>query len=172
MNFTEPLESCCCPVQKYLPRIAELAWQLSKYLWRGSVNFKINSRLFTIIYKLINDDFKTRDFSPFIETVLSLKKKNWFNQCKPTQSNILFLKILRGTYHRSWIERLWHVLYASSMCIFIIFYYVCHFGALTKKSLKCAALNAAAVLTDCMYYYILCNCVSCVMDANIVESAH
>ena len=46
-----------------------------------------------------------------------------------------------------------HVLYAS-MCTFIIFYYVCHFGAHTqKKSLKCAALNAAAVLTDCTTTY-------------------
>ena len=105
---------------------------------------------------------------PLIETVL----KTDSTSPNPYKSNILFLKNLSWTYHRSWIERLWHVLYASSMCTFIIFYYVCHFGAHTKKSLKCAALNAAAVLTDCMYYYILCNCVSCVMDANIVESAH
>ena len=50
LKLTEPLQSCCCPVKKYLPRMAELAWQLCRYLWRGSVNFKINSRpLFTII---------------------------------------------------------------------------------------------------------------------------
>ena len=72
LKLTEPLQSCCCPVQKYLPRLAELAWQLSRYLWRGSVNFKINSRpLFTIIFKLKNDNFKTRDFSPLIERVLT-----------------------------------------------------------------------------------------------------
>ena len=41
LKFTEPLQSCCCPVQKYLPGMAELARQLSRYLWRGSVNFKI-----------------------------------------------------------------------------------------------------------------------------------
>ena len=36
------------------------------------MNFKINSRpLFTIIFKLKNDNFKTRDFSPLIERVLS-----------------------------------------------------------------------------------------------------
>ena len=36
------------------------------------MNFKINSRpLFTIISKLKNDDFKTRDFSPLIERVLA-----------------------------------------------------------------------------------------------------
>ena len=72
LKLTEPLQSCCCPVQKYLPRLAELAWQLSRYLWRGSVNFKINSRpLFTIIFKLKNDNFMTRDFSLLIEWVLT-----------------------------------------------------------------------------------------------------
>ena len=70
--MTELLQSCCCSVQKYLPRMAELAWQLSRYLWRGSVNFKINSRpLFTIILKLKNYNFKTRDFSPLTERVLA-----------------------------------------------------------------------------------------------------
>ena len=32
LKLTELLQSCCCPVQKYLPRMAELAWQLSRYL--------------------------------------------------------------------------------------------------------------------------------------------
>ena len=72
LKLTEPLQSCCCPVQKYLPRMAELAWQLSRNLWRGSVNFKINSTpLFTIIFKLKNVIFRTRDFSPLIPRVLS-----------------------------------------------------------------------------------------------------
>ena len=36
------------------------------------MNFKINSSpLFTIIFKLKNDNFKTRDFSPLIERVLA-----------------------------------------------------------------------------------------------------
>ena len=36
------------------------------------MNFKINSRpLFTIIFKLKKDNFKTRDFSPLIEKVLA-----------------------------------------------------------------------------------------------------
>ena len=36
------------------------------------MNFKINSGpLFTIIFKLINDNFKTRDFSLLIERVLA-----------------------------------------------------------------------------------------------------
>ena len=48
----QPLQSCCCPVQKNLPRKAELAWQVSRYLRRGQQNLKIkNSRpLFTIIF--------------------------------------------------------------------------------------------------------------------------
>ena len=72
LKLNEPLQSCCCPLQKYLPRMTELAWQLSRYLLRGSVTFKINSRpLFTIIFKLKNDNFKTRDFSPLIERVLA-----------------------------------------------------------------------------------------------------
>ena len=72
LKFTKPLQSCCCPVPKNLPIRAELAWQVRRYLWRGSVNFKINSRpLFTIIFKAKNVNFKTRDFSPLIEWVLA-----------------------------------------------------------------------------------------------------
>merc|ERR1712051_555931 len=72
LKLTEPLQSCCCPVQKNLPSRAELAWQVSRYLRRGSVNFKINCRpLFTIIFKLKNVNFRTRDFSPLIPRVLS-----------------------------------------------------------------------------------------------------
>ena len=53
LKLTEPLQSCCCPVQKNLPSRAELACEVSRYLWRGSVILKINSRpLFTIIFKL------------------------------------------------------------------------------------------------------------------------
>ena len=49
LKFTELLQSCCCPVQKNLPRKAELACQVS----RGSVNFKMKKSrpLFTIILK-------------------------------------------------------------------------------------------------------------------------
>ena len=32
LKFTEPLQSYCCPVQKNLPRKAELARQVSRYL--------------------------------------------------------------------------------------------------------------------------------------------
>ena len=41
LKFHVPLQSCCCPVQKNLPRKAELAWLVSRYLWRGTWNFKI-----------------------------------------------------------------------------------------------------------------------------------
>ena len=71
LKFTEPLQSCCCPVPKNLPIRAELAWQVSRYLWRGSMNFKINFRpLFTIIFKAKNVNFKTWDLSPLIEWLL------------------------------------------------------------------------------------------------------
>ena len=42
LKFTEPLQNCCCPVLKNLPRKAELAKQVSsRYLWRRLVNFKM-----------------------------------------------------------------------------------------------------------------------------------
>jgi hypothetical protein len=34
LKFHDGLQSCCCPVPKNLPRKAELAWQVSRYLWR------------------------------------------------------------------------------------------------------------------------------------------
>ena len=49
LKFTKPLQSCknICP-----ERLNWRAWQVSKYLWRGWVNLKDNSRpLFTIIFK-------------------------------------------------------------------------------------------------------------------------
>ena len=41
LKFSEPLQSCCCSIQKNLPIKAELPSQVSRYLWRGSLNFKI-----------------------------------------------------------------------------------------------------------------------------------
>ena len=65
------------PLQRYLLSCQANSAILGKYfctgqqqLWRGSVNFKINSRpVFTIIFKLKNDNFKSRDFSPLIKRV-------------------------------------------------------------------------------------------------------
>ena len=116
LKLTEPLQSCCCPVQKYLPRLAELAWQLSRYLWRGSVNFKINSRpLFTIIFKLKNDNFMTRDFSPLIEWVLTGVYNNaeitiysnremseQFLKHKQIETNNLDVETNRNKLEKSW----------------------------------------------------------------------
>jgi hypothetical protein len=39
LKFHKLLQSCCCPMQKCLPKKAELAWLVCRYLWRGS--FKI-----------------------------------------------------------------------------------------------------------------------------------
>ena len=53
LKLHDGLQSCCCPVQKNLPRKAELAWQVSRYLLRPPWNFKIffSRPLFTIIFK-------------------------------------------------------------------------------------------------------------------------
>jgi hypothetical protein len=48
LKFNDGLQSCCSPVQKNVPRKAELAWQVSRY-----------------------GNFNTRDFSPLIERVLA-----------------------------------------------------------------------------------------------------
>jgi hypothetical protein len=32
LKFHVPVQICCCPVQKNLPRRAELAWLVSRYL--------------------------------------------------------------------------------------------------------------------------------------------
>ena len=71
LKFTKPL-------QRYLLSCHANSAYLGRYfctgqqqLWRGSVNFKINSRpLSTIIFKLKNGNFMTRDFSPLIKRVL------------------------------------------------------------------------------------------------------
>ena len=50
-KFHDGLQSCCCPVQKNLPRKDELAWQVGRYHWRPPLNFKIffSKPLFTVI---------------------------------------------------------------------------------------------------------------------------
>ena len=40
LKLNEPLQSCCCPVQKNRPRKAELAWQVSKYSLKGLIQFQ------------------------------------------------------------------------------------------------------------------------------------
>ena len=112
LKFTEPLQSCCCPLPKKLPIRAELAWQVSRYLWRGSVNFKINSRpLFTIIFKLKNVNFRTRDFSPLIPRVLGGVSSNSILQ----SPNWIMLKIKRICTMSCQVTRLWLVTW--NLCI-------------------------------------------------------
>ena len=66
-------------------------------IWRGSVNFKINSRqFFKIIFKLKNYNFKTRDFSPLIERVLAgVKKTNFSAHCTFIKKWLIFTKLLK-----------------------------------------------------------------------------
>ena len=52
LKFTQPLQSCCCPVQKYVPRMAELAWQLSSYL---ILSKKMVISLLEILVHLLNE---------------------------------------------------------------------------------------------------------------------
>ena len=71
-RFHDGLQICCCPVQKHLPRMTELAWQLCQISLKGLSEFQNKFKTtFTIIFKLKNDNSKTRDFSPLIERVLA-----------------------------------------------------------------------------------------------------
>ena len=72
LKFTEPLQRYLLTCQANSALLGRFFCTGQQQLWRGSVNFKINSRpLFTIIFKLENVNFKTRDFSPLIEWVLA-----------------------------------------------------------------------------------------------------
>ena len=72
LKFTEPLQRYLLSCQANLAILGRYFCTGQQQVWRGSVNFKINSRpLFTIIFKLKNDNSKTRDFNPPIERVLN-----------------------------------------------------------------------------------------------------
>ena len=72
LKFTEPLQRYLLSCQANSAILGRYFCTGQQQIWRGSVNFKINSRpLFTIIFKLKNNNFKTRDFSPLIERVLT-----------------------------------------------------------------------------------------------------
>ena len=72
LKLTEPLQSCCCPVKIFCPEwpnwpgslagISEGAWSISK---------SILDHFLPSFFKLKNDNFKTRNFSPLIERVLA-----------------------------------------------------------------------------------------------------
>ena len=72
LKLTKPLQRYLLTCQANSALLGRFFCTGQQQLWRGSVNFKINSRpLFTIIFKLKNVNFKTRDFSPLIEWVLA-----------------------------------------------------------------------------------------------------
>ena len=72
LKLTEPLQRYLLSCQANSANLGRYFCTGQQQLWRGSVNFKINSRpLFTIIFKLKNGNFMTRDFSPLIKRVLA-----------------------------------------------------------------------------------------------------
>ncbi len=109
LKFYQPLQSCCCPVQKNLPRKAELAWQVSRYLRRGQQNFKIkNSRpLFTIIFSskmlVSRSEILVHLFQEF-QTVCSATTERW-NLLTGRPSTILAL-LLSGHLIFQWQVKL------------------------------------------------------------------
>ena len=72
LKLTEPLQRYLLSCQANSAFLGRYFCTGQQQLLRGSVNFKINSRpLFTIIFKLKNDNFKTRDFSLLIKRVIT-----------------------------------------------------------------------------------------------------
>ena len=72
LKLTEPLQRYLLSCQANSAILGRYFCTGQQQIWRGSVNFKINSRpLFTIIFKLKNDNFKTQDFIPLIERVIT-----------------------------------------------------------------------------------------------------
>ena len=63
-------QSCCCPVQKHLPRKAELALQVSS-ISKGARLILKKGTTFHHHFKVKKGNFKTQDFSPLIERVLA-----------------------------------------------------------------------------------------------------
>ena len=72
LKFTQPLQIYLLSCQANSANLGRYFCTGQHQLWRGSVNFKINSRpLLTIISNLKNGNFMTRDFSPLIKRVLA-----------------------------------------------------------------------------------------------------
>ena len=77
LKLTEPLQRYLLSCQANSANLGRYFCTGQQQLWRGSVNFKINSSpLFTIILKLKNGNFMTRDFCPLIKRVLA--GVSWF----------------------------------------------------------------------------------------------
>ena len=72
LKLTEPLQRYLLTCQANSALLGRFFCTGQQQLWRGSVKSKINSTpLFTIIFKLKNVNFKTREFNLLIEWVLA-----------------------------------------------------------------------------------------------------
>ena len=72
LKLTEPLQRYLLSCQANSAILGRYFCTGQQQLWRGSANFKVNSRpLITIIFKLKNGNFMTRYFSPLIKRVLT-----------------------------------------------------------------------------------------------------
>ena len=108
------------------------------------MNFKINSRpLFTIIFKLKNDNFKTRDFSPLIERVLAGVPSVYPAFPVPAalscQKEDDFLK-----YSFQQTHLIFHLHFANGKCYQVDFF--CLF-------LSFGPLNLMLCILDCCYWW-------------------
>jgi hypothetical protein len=69
---TSPFRVTAAQCKKNLPRKAELAWQVRRYLWKGLWNFKIFFLdHFSPSFLSQNWQFQDSRFSPLIERVLA-----------------------------------------------------------------------------------------------------
>ena len=78
LKFTEPLQSGCCPVPKNLPIRAELAWQVSGYLWRGSVNFNLDYVIHGCSHIIKLFHFTATVMNPILKINLRSQTFQWF----------------------------------------------------------------------------------------------
>ena len=87
LKLTEPLQRYLLSCQANSAILGRYFCTGQQQLWRGSVNLKINSRpLFTVIFKLKNDNFKTRDFSPLIKRVITGVTVSYTHLTLPTKA--------------------------------------------------------------------------------------
>ena len=122
LKLTEPLQRYLLSCQANSAILGRYFCTGQQQLWRGSVNFKINSRpLFTIIFRLKNDNFKTHDFSPHIEKVLA-GVSLWMKliHTEPVLWNLLQKSKLHITYSQMFLD----YDYMSTAPIFRILYCV------------------------------------------------
>ena len=99
LKFSEPLQSYCCPVQNNLPRKAQLAWQVSTYLWRGSLNFKLKvskSHKQIILSSLTPKN--QGNFLHFFAYLLKSHKKWSIQKIKAKNTNLMLFNTIKYFY--------------------------------------------------------------------------